>query len=88
MGGKLSYLKVNTKTLGAQQDLDKLIENGIYMSSNTSYLINVPVNVNKSAMAILIVLGTSFLIGQILICGNTMFTRESLKDKFSAWQQI
>lgn len=89
VGGKLSPFTLHKNHISAQQDLNLLTNEGIYIAAYASQLVNGPGTANRQKIAVIFVIPYSDTVfSQIMICGNTMFTREKEREKFSEWLEI
>lgn len=89
VGGKLSPFTLHKKHISAQQDLNLLTNEGIYVAAYASQLVNGPEAANRQKIATIFVIPYSETVfSQIMICGNTMFTREKEQEKFSDWIEV
>lgn len=87
-GGILSPFKLHREAIRVETDLNLLEEEGIYISNLASTLLNAPSDINTKSMVVIIVVPfTSGQFTQILICGDTMYTREKVIS-FSEWLKI
>lgn len=89
VGGKLSPFTLHKNHISAQQDLNLLTNEGIYIAAYASQLVNGPGTANRQKIAVIFVIPYSETVfSQIMICGDTMFTREKEREKFSEWLEI